>query len=56
MRGPARLYWKRPDFGRRGDFGIGPLGTGTGDAAVPAPYRRRVAEYFQRIADETGGK
>jgi hypothetical protein len=29
---------------------------GAADALVPAPYRRRVAEYFQRIADETGGK
>jgi hypothetical protein len=30
--------------------------TGTGDAAVPAPYRRKVAEYFQRVVEETGGK
>lgn len=29
---------------------------GAADTAVPTPYRRRVAEYFQRIADETGGK
>jgi hypothetical protein len=29
--------------------------TGTSDVTVPAPYRRRVAEYFQRVADETGG-
>jgi hypothetical protein len=27
-----------------------------GDVAVPAAYRRRVAEYFQRVAEETGGK
>jgi hypothetical protein len=27
-----------------------------GDAAVPITYRRRVADYFQRIADETGGR
>jgi hypothetical protein len=26
------------------------------EAAVPFTYRRRVAEYFQRIADETGGR
>jgi hypothetical protein len=29
---------------------------GSADTAVPALYRRRVSEYFQRIADETGGK
>jgi hypothetical protein len=43
----------------------GPTGTGDGrgaaptaganrEATVPASYRRRVAEYFQRVADETG--
>jgi hypothetical protein len=30
--------------------------SGSAEALVPVPYRRRVAEYFQRIADETGGK
>src|SRR5205807_4295106 len=34
----------------------GPNAAGAGDAVVPPRYRRRVAEYFQRIADETGGK
>ncbi len=29
---------------------------GAADTTVPAPYRRKVAEYFQRIAEETGGK
>jgi hypothetical protein len=29
---------------------------GAADAAVPLTYRRRVADYFQRIADETGGR
>ena len=29
---------------------------GSAEASVPLSYRRRVAEYFQRIADETGGK
>jgi len=33
-----------------------PGAMGTADAAIPAPYRRRVAEYFQRVADETGGR
>ncbi len=28
---------------------------GVAGAVVPAPYRRRVADYFQRIADEAGG-
>lgn len=27
---------------------------GTAEAVVPVPYRRKVAEYFQRIAEETG--
>jgi hypothetical protein len=31
-----------------------PGAAGAADATVPAPYRRRVADYFQRIADETG--
>ena len=30
--------------------------SGTSDAAVPARYRSRVEQYFQRIAEETGGK
>ena len=30
-------------------------GAGT-EGAIPPLYRRRVADYFQRIADETGGK
>jgi hypothetical protein len=30
--------------------------TGESDAAVPAQYRRRVGEYFQRVADELGEK
>jgi hypothetical protein len=29
---------------------------GSGEGAVPVQYRRRVAEYFQRLADESGGK
>jgi hypothetical protein len=29
---------------------------GATEVAVPLPYRRRVAEYFQRVADETGRK
>jgi hypothetical protein len=29
---------------------------GAAEASVPLSYRRRVAEYFQRIADETGGR
>ena len=29
---------------------------GTAQTAVPASYRRRVADYFQRIADETGDR
>ena len=29
---------------------------GAADASVPPSYRRRVAEYFQRIADETSSK
>ncbi|HYH66789.1 MAG TPA: hypothetical protein VD866_18995, partial [Urbifossiella sp.] len=33
-----------------------PGASGASDAAVPAAYRRRVAEYFQRVADETGGR
>lgn len=32
----------------------GPLG-GTGDGVAPLIYRRRVAEYFRRIAEETSG-
>jgi cell division septum initiation protein DivIVA len=30
--------------------------TGTAQTAIPAPYRRRVADYFQRIADEIGDR
>ena len=30
--------------------------SGAGTAVVPLKYRRRVALYFERIADETGGK
>jgi hypothetical protein len=30
--------------------------TGAAEAIIPAPYRKRVAEYFQRIIEETGGK
>jgi len=29
---------------------------GQAQTAIPAPYRRRVADYFQRIADETGDR
>lgn len=29
---------------------------GTGEGAVPVQYRRRVGQYFQRIAEEAGGK
>ena len=28
--------------------------SGQSDAAVPAKYRKRVGEYFQRVADEIG--
>jgi hypothetical protein len=39
---------------------IGSIGktktTGESDAAVPPEYRRRVGEYFQRVADELDGK
>ena len=28
-------------------------GAGASQATIPAPYRRRVADYFERIADET---
>ncbi len=49
-------------WGGRGGDSIGlaaPVHTGVraggaGEAAVPLPYRRRVGEYFQRIADELG--
>jgi hypothetical protein len=33
-----------------------PLGAGRSRADVPAPYRRRVADYFERIADELGDR
>jgi hypothetical protein len=33
-----------------------PGAAGAGEAAIPAPYRKRVSEYFQRVTDETGGK
>jgi hypothetical protein len=37
--------------------GSGPTqAAGAAEASVPLSYRRRVAEYFQRIADETGGR
>jgi hypothetical protein len=29
---------------------------GASEVTVPLPYRRRVAEYFQRVADDAGGK
>jgi hypothetical protein len=29
---------------------------GQAQTTIPAPYRRRVADYFQRIADEIGGR
>jgi hypothetical protein len=34
----------------------GASASGHAEAAIPAQYRRRVADYFQRIADETGGR
>jgi hypothetical protein len=34
---------------------LSPTPGGATDAAVPAAYRRRVEEYFQRIADEAAG-
>jgi hypothetical protein len=43
---PARPATVEADRDRRA--------AGAGDAAVPLPYRGRVAEYFQRIAEETG--
>ncbi|HEV3257077.1 MAG TPA: hypothetical protein VG013_09375 [Gemmataceae bacterium] len=33
-----------------------PSAAGAADSAIPALYRRRVAEYFRRIADEAGEK
>jgi hypothetical protein len=47
--------------GERGKPGATAAGNNTAgssgsEAQVPTLYRRRVAEYFQRIADETGGK
>jgi hypothetical protein len=33
-----------------------PASMGAAAASVPAEYRHRVAEYFRRIAEETGGK
>jgi hypothetical protein len=38
------------------EAGSGRLPAGTADVAAPLPYRRRVAEYFQRLAEELGGK
>lgn len=32
------------------------LPAGAADVAAPLPYRRRVADYFQRLAEELGGK
>jgi hypothetical protein len=46
------------DRGQRGS-GSGatsPRGSGSTEMTVPPTYRRRVAEYFQRVADETGNK
>ncbi len=31
-------------------------GAGASQATIPAPYRRRVADYFERIADELGDR
>src|SRR5207237_52948 len=34
----------------------GPVGSGSGsEGSVPPNYRRRVADYFRRIGEETGG-
>src|SRR5262249_52905096 len=43
----------RPQTARADEKGSAAGGT---EAPVPLPYRRRVAEYFQRVADETGRK
>ena len=45
-----------PDETSRDDAGAGPEEAGTGEAAVPVQYRRRVGQYFQRIAEEASGK
>jgi len=45
-----------PDETRRDDAAAGPEEAGAGEAAVPVQYRRRVGQYFQRIAEETAGK
>lgn len=46
------------DRGNPGDIGVGGKGTSTGesDATVPAAYKRRVGDYFRRVADEIGTK
>jgi hypothetical protein len=43
----------RPQSAKADDKGSA---AGATEVAVPLPYRRRVAEYFQRVADETGRK
>jgi len=45
-----------PDETSRDDAGAEPEEAGTGEAAVPVQYRRRVGQYFQRIAEEASGK
>ncbi len=45
-----------PDEKTRADAEAGPSDTGTGEAAAPVQYRRRVGQYFQRIAEEAAGK
>ena len=45
---PDRANPNAADAARRGQVG------GASDAAIPPSYRRKVAEYFQRIAEEAG--
>ncbi len=60
----SRAGGNGPTSGRGGDAGQptgndprnSPTVGGPGEGMVPAQYRRRVAEYFQRLADESGGK
>ncbi len=52
--GSAPRSGSQPGVSVNTPSGKSPGATGSGEAAIPPAYRRRVAEYFQRVADETG--
>jgi hypothetical protein len=55
--GLSKELWSGPPQGSASGLqALPPASLGAAAASVPAQYRQRVAEYFRRIADETGGK